>query len=233
MNELVTNQVNLGSFTPIEIVLGIDEEGKTTARKLYEFLELADSQFARWARKNIETNRFFEGNKDWWGFDIMSNGNPTKDYKITIEFAKHLSMSSQNHKGKIARDYFIKVEDKLRQIAQQKFENEVSREVGKIIRRELTDVLKESGLNDKMHGHGYSTFTDLIYKLVLGMSAKKYREATGLPAGANVREHINQYQLHEIARLEKAAQSMIDIGMNYEEIKRILSEKFLKQLTVN
>lgn len=45
MNELEikTNQ------TPIEIALGIDAEGKTTARKLYTFLELAKGQFSRWA----------------------------------------------------------------------------------------------------------------------------------------------------------------------------------------
>lgn len=33
--------------TPIEIALGIDEEGMTTARKLYSFLELAQGQFSR------------------------------------------------------------------------------------------------------------------------------------------------------------------------------------------
>jgi prophage antirepressor-like protein len=80
---------------------------------------------------------------------------------------------------------------------------QINRQVGKIIRRELTDALKESGLNEKMHGFGYKTFTDLIYKLVLNMTAKQYREQFGLSKNANVREYVNQYQLHEIGRWKR------------------------------
>ena len=103
--------------TPIEIALGIDEDGMTTARALYDFLELAQGQFSRWAKTNIESNEFYEENKDWWGFDIVSNGNNCKDYRLTTDFAKHLSMESHSSKGKIARQYFIKVEDKAKEMA--------------------------------------------------------------------------------------------------------------------
>lgn len=44
MNEITINTANQ---TPIEIALGIDEEGMTTARKLYSFLELRKADFAR------------------------------------------------------------------------------------------------------------------------------------------------------------------------------------------
>ena len=37
MNEL---DIHTGNQTPIEIALGVDERGMTTAKKLYEFLEL-------------------------------------------------------------------------------------------------------------------------------------------------------------------------------------------------
>jgi len=100
--------------TPIEIALGIDEQGMTTARALYEFLELGAGQFARWAKANIENNEFYEENEDWWGFDIVSNGNKCKDYHLTTDFAKHLSMESHSAKGKVARRYFVTVEDKMK-----------------------------------------------------------------------------------------------------------------------
>jgi anti-repressor protein len=102
--------------TPIEIALQIDESGHTTARALYDFLELTPSQFSRWAKTNIEGNEFYEENKDWWGFDIMSNGNKCKDYRLTTDFAKHLSMESHSAKGKTARQYFVKVEDKVKEV---------------------------------------------------------------------------------------------------------------------
>ena len=44
MNEITNNTANQ---TPIEIALGIDEEGYTTARALYEFLSGEKSHFAR------------------------------------------------------------------------------------------------------------------------------------------------------------------------------------------
>lgn len=111
MEELVKSDMK----TPIEIALGVDENGMTTARALYEFLELAQGQFSRWAKANIESNEFYEENKDWWGFDIVSNGNNCKDYRLTTDFAKHLSMESHSARGKEARQYFIAIEDRAKQ----------------------------------------------------------------------------------------------------------------------
>ena len=56
--------------TPIEIMLQVDSEGKTTAKALYEFLELDKSQYARWCKTNILKNSFAEENVDYKVFDI-------------------------------------------------------------------------------------------------------------------------------------------------------------------
>ena len=107
--------VNTMARTPIEIALGIDKDGYTTARSLYDFLEMPSQNFSRWAKKNIEENEYFEENTDWWWFFTMKNGNKCKDYRLTTDFAKHLSMESHSAKGKIARQYFLKVEQKLKE----------------------------------------------------------------------------------------------------------------------
>lgn len=109
--------INLEEQTPIEIALGIDEEGRTTARKLYEFLELAKGQFSRWSKANIVENSFAEEEVDYWGFDIDVEGNKTKDYKLTASFAKKLAMCSHTPRGEQARNYFVKVEDVLKEKA--------------------------------------------------------------------------------------------------------------------
>lgn len=83
--------------TPIEIALGIDEQGRTTARKLYSFLELNQSQYARWCRSNITENDFAE------------------DYILTATFAKKLAMASNSARGEQAREYFIRVEGLLKE----------------------------------------------------------------------------------------------------------------------
>lgn len=111
MNELQ----NVDMRTPIEIALQIDEEGHTTARKLYAFLELAQGQFSRWAKSNITDNEFATENEDWWGFDIYVEGNKVKDYRLTAHFAKKLSMKGNGEKAEQAREYFTRLEEKVKQ----------------------------------------------------------------------------------------------------------------------
>lgn len=107
--------------TPIEIALGIDAEGMTTARKLYAFLELAPQHFARWCKKNITENDFATENEDY--MRLTTNGEtPTggkverEDYRLTAQFAKKLSMMSKSERGEQARDYFTSVEDKAKEM---------------------------------------------------------------------------------------------------------------------
>ena len=115
-NELM-EQVNK---TPIEIALGIDEEGMTTARKLYAFLDLAQGQFSRWVKSNIVDNEFATENEDYWRFDIdveTPTGGIVKrdDYKLTAHFAKKLSMKGNGEKAEEAREYFTHLEERVKQ----------------------------------------------------------------------------------------------------------------------
>ena len=58
------SKVNAKEQIPIEVLLKVDENGMTTARNLYVFLELAKGQFSRWAKNNILDNDFAEKNID-------------------------------------------------------------------------------------------------------------------------------------------------------------------------
>ena len=115
MNDII----NTSNQTPIEIALGIDEEGMTTARKLYAFLGMDNKNYSRWVKSNIVDNEFAEENTDYWVFVINEDnplgGRPATDYRLTASFAKKLSMQSKTTKGEQARQYFLKVEDKLKE----------------------------------------------------------------------------------------------------------------------
>ena len=104
--------------TPIEIALGVDENGMTTAKKLYEFLEMDSSNYSRWCKSNITGNEFAEENVDYWAFVINDEwgGQATTDYKLTASFAKKLSMKGNGEKAEQARQYFIAVEDKAKEM---------------------------------------------------------------------------------------------------------------------
>ena len=106
--------------TPIEIALQIDKDGMTTSSKLYAFLELLPSNFARWCKKNIVNNKFATENEDYFPFimqeerDKPKNPKPKTDYKLTSEFAKKLSMTGNTEKHEQARNYFIACEQGLK-----------------------------------------------------------------------------------------------------------------------
>jgi len=117
------NTTDTSTQTPIEIALQIDENGMTTASNLYAFLELHPAHFSDWCRRNIKNNKFAIENEDYTVFTFESEnpkigGRPKTDYKITSDFAKKLSMTSNTERHEQARQYFIACEQGLKVAAQ-------------------------------------------------------------------------------------------------------------------
>lgn len=91
-------------------LIKINNDGLVSARELHEFLEVG-RDFTTWIKGRIEKYDFAEG----VDFTIMESfhqnggkgGRPEKDYIITIDMAKELSMVENNEKGKQARQYFV------------------------------------------------------------------------------------------------------------------------------
>lgn len=136
MNEIITI-TDTSNQTPIEIALGIDEDGMTTARKLYAFLEMDSKNYSRWCKRNITENEFAEENVDYFHSSLMKSeqgrGNFAEDYKLSASFAKKLSMQSKTAKGEQARQYFLKVEDKLKEAVHQNPLTGISKELQAVI----------------------------------------------------------------------------------------------------
>ncbi len=107
--------------TPIEIALGVDGQGMTTAKKLYAFLEKDVSNYSRWFKKNILNNEFAEEGVDYFPFVIKDEcgGQASQDAKLTASFAKKLSMMQKNEKGEAARNYFVGIENGAKKLFKQ------------------------------------------------------------------------------------------------------------------
>jgi anti-repressor protein len=96
------------------VKINTDNEGRkvVSARELYEKLGLNVTNWKRWYKKNITENPFAVEGEDWVGFVIMTSGNETQDFAITIQFAKRLSMMARTETGESIRKYFVMVEEK-------------------------------------------------------------------------------------------------------------------------
>jgi phage anti-repressor protein len=93
-----------------------NDQGKcrVSARELYEKLGFDKSQWARWYRKNIVENQFAVEHEDYEEvFDIMSKtsgGRPSRDFYLTLDFAKKVCMLSRTERGERIREYFLECE---------------------------------------------------------------------------------------------------------------------------
>lgn len=100
-------------------IINIEEKnGKqaVSARELYSKLGLDLTNWSRWSKKNIEKNEFALEGVDYEGFVIMTNGNKTTDYALSIDFSKKLCMLARTIAGEKIRQYFIDVEKTILQI---------------------------------------------------------------------------------------------------------------------
>lgn len=100
------------------LIKTIEHNGNTSvsARNLHQFLEVG-RDFSNWIKGRISEYGFIE-NQD---FEVFANfgenpkgGRPTKEYILSMDMAKELSMIERSNKGKQARMYFIECEKRLR-----------------------------------------------------------------------------------------------------------------------
>jgi len=100
-----------------------EQNGKqaVSAKELYENLGYDVKNWGRWYKKNIEDNQFAIENEDWIELLLMTssnNGVETKDFILSIDFAKKLSMLARTEKGEQMRNYFLEVERKFKEVFQ-------------------------------------------------------------------------------------------------------------------
>ena len=112
MDEVI-KKMNTEEQTPIEIALDIDADGWTTAKKLYDWLELDPTHFSRWCEQRILNNPYV----DEMEFSPLraktsdKGGRPSDDYAISGDLAKMLAISSKSEKGNAVRSYYSKIEN--------------------------------------------------------------------------------------------------------------------------
>ncbi len=84
------------------------------ARELHDFLEVK-SRFNDWIKNRVSEYDFLD-NQDFITLTKnLVSGGTQKEYHLTLDMAKELSMVERNEKGKQARQYFIECERKAKE----------------------------------------------------------------------------------------------------------------------
>lgn len=95
----------------------------------------------------------------------------------------------------------------------------LEREKGIAVRQSLTKAIQQTSENERMHGHAYSVYTDLIYKNLFNMTAAQMRDALNMKKSDDLRSTFTKEQLEDIQTMEYLVAGLVRCGFGYEEIK--------------
>lgn len=223
---------------PLAKLLPISQQeidGKLTptvnARELHAFLKVG-RDFSTWLQERITEYCFIEG-EDFVRFfpetgEKSKRGRPQKEYALALGMGKELAMVERNEEGRRARRYFIDCEELLTLVAPElqamaasrwQGERELTKDYHGLMCQSLLMARTKAGKETKaIH---YINELNMLNKLVLGMGSKAWLQAHNLTG--EVRQHLNAYQLHQLAYLERSNATLLDVGMPFDERKEQLA----------
>lgn len=94
---------------------------------------------------------------------------------------------------------------------------------GIAVRQSLTDTIARVKENERMHGHAYSNYTNMIYKILFGKDAKQLREQYGIDKSEELRSCFTQDELQSIQDKEMLVNGLLAAGWGYDQIKDFMT----------
>lgn len=126
---------------------------------------------------------------------------------------------TESEVAKSIRNYLLNIEEVS---TEQQKQWAVEREISKRERRMLTDSIQEFYQGALKAGYEYSTFTNLVYKIVFDSTAKQLKEMYELDKKDPLRDSFTTEDLRKIVNVERAISVLIQLGKDYSEIKKEL-----------
>lgn len=153
---------------------------------------------------------------------INEQGHKQTMFYLTRDGFTLLAMGYTGEKAMKFKESYIKQFNTMEKALFSKIKE---REKGIAVRQALTKAIQQSDENERMHGHAYSTYTDVIYKSLFGKNAKQLREEYGIEKKDNLRDYLTAEELKKIQDAEMLVSSLIAYGWGYEEIKNFIMEQ--------
>ena len=80
--------------------------------------------------------------------------------------------------------------------------------------------------HDEPKHYHFSNEADMINRIVLGASAKDYREARGIEKGASIRPYLDSFEISAVEKLQRADIGLLLARHVFQERKEILGRLF-------
>lgn len=188
------------------------------ARIVHDWLGVK-TPFHKWIQRRIEKYGFDEHVDYCLTVDKVVRGEET-NYHCTPDMVKQLAMIESSEMGKLARLYFLDCEVKAME-SQKQLEH---RESLKLEFRPMTDAIKD--IHEEPKHYHYSNESDMINRIVLGVTASKYRAHHEIGKNESIRDYMTDLQMLAVIDLQRANTVFIQVGDSYEDRKKKLTKMF-------
>jgi len=210
-------------------LIQIDFEKQTcNAEDLHSWLKV-QTRFNDWINKRIQEYDFLEG-KDYFIFTQISvkKGRPKRDYMITVDMAKELSMVERTPQGRKSRQYFIKVEKQYKRFLKM-------RTAPERIPHRRENLMHNKAFNEAVEKYvkyveGKSSLPSRYYMLFNNMVNHALFEFPKKLKDIPDKLSIAQLNFSNTAKqvVANEIEKRLKVGEDYETIKKACKERVLK-----
>lgn len=156
---------------------------------------------------------------------VASNGKKNPMYLMNRDGFTLLVMGYTGEKAMKFKLAYINQFNEMEELLKGKL---IEREKGIAVRQSLTKAIQMSKENERMHGHAYSVYTDIVYRAVFCKTAKQLREKYGIDKKANLRDYFTVEELAKVQSIEMIVSGLVNCGWGYNEIKHFITSSTLK-----
>ena len=169
--------------------------------------------------ENAEDRKFTELNFKGSKYKDKS-GKSNREYLLAKDGVVLLAMGYNKKKFINLKVEYIKQFNQMEKLIKE-------REFARIEYKPMTDAIKErkelEGKTPKWYH--FSNEADMINRIVLGMTSKKYREKHDLNKN-EVRDNLAPWQLEAIKELQRTNTDLIKMGLDYQKRKGLIKKKY-------
>ena len=148
---------------------------------------------------------------------------PQSKYLLSKDGFVYLAMGYEGEKAAMFKIEYIKRFNQMEEYIK-------TLQSSKIEFRAFTDAIAFA--KDELKPYHISNEINMIYRIVLGVDAKKFRGQNGLPEKVSIKPHLTLEQIKIIETLQRIDIGLLETGHSFEERKAILANSFNKRLSL-
>lgn len=197
----------------------------TTSLKVAEYFKRKHKNVVLDILKLKEEDK--EDNDGFWGLhfwpsEYKSRGKKNIMYCMTEDGFMFLAMGYTGKKARRIKKSFINAFREMIILIKSRLESKVEHHL-------FAQAIASNHQFPK--SYHFSNEYNMIYRIMFGMSGKKYKEVNGYVDGETIKEILDDQEVHRLMQLQKLDEALIAADIDYQGRKQQLTEFYKNMLT--